>query len=765
VSSVKKVFCLVIAILWSAASVAGPSLSVLPAERHLLDDVSITLSGALPNGQVVIDATLQDASGRAWSSRGEFFANSDGTLDLSRDSSLAGTYTGADLNGLFWSMLPVELEYLAEKLDADPAAEKWPIWPMFAPTDSIVVTITARMEVDHMAFNAGRFETVTVQHTVHQVRGAVEREVIDEAGIHGVLYQPSESSHGRPIMIITGSGGGVSEGAAARLAGEGYTALALAHFAWPGRPDQLSMIPLEYFSKAMTWLGEKTGTDQVAIMGASRGGEGVLLIASAFPDQVSAVISGVPSNVVFGGCCTPEESGKSAWTLDGEEVVPAFVDPMKGSDGKFDWATAGPEASSRMMRAAMMVDEDNPGVIKVENIQSPVLLVSGGDDGIWPGRLAGDRVVARLKAHGFQYPYEHLAFSGAGHLASRASLVTSMLGVEMRHPRNTDLVFSMGGVPADNYYAGITAERRILEFLGKQMVAEESVRAGTLLEGLQKFSLQSSATGQEYMVLVSLPFSYGMGDKDYPLLLTLDSNYLFGTMSEMATMQALRQEAQELIVVSVGTNAGPGVHGTQRLRDYMTPDFGAFWENPKIADSATLQGLVAALKAAGRSPEDGFGGAKLFQQFLLDELLPQLQDRYRIDISQSGLAGHSGGGAFAAFAMLDGKLPFSRFIIGSPAVFYDKQGLSEALDNFKASLDSRVVKAYAAYGGAELTDPVIGTEMSFARDNMKKLNRVRHKNFDMTLTTFDEEWHASVFAHLFSTGLHTLWPGAAASAD
>ncbi|NIB45107.1 alpha/beta hydrolase [Pseudomaricurvus alkylphenolicus] len=296
--------------------------------------------------------------------------------------------------------------------------------------------------------------------------------------------------------------------------------------------------------------------------------------------------------------------------------------------------------------------------------------------------------------------------------------------------------------------------------------ADQGVMQGTLLEGIQKFTINSAKTGESYVVLVKLPVSYAQGEKDYPLLLTLDANYMFGTMSEVATMQALRKESQELVVVSIGTNTGPAGHGTQRLRDYMAKEFGPFWTYEGLAGTPTPEALVAGLKAAGRSPEQGFGGAEIFQEFILSELLPRLQEEFRLDMTQSGLAGHSGGGAFTAFAMLDGRLPFTRYIIGSPALFYSAEGMDRKLVEFKKSLEGRQVRAFAAYGGAELTDPVIRDAMSFGQANMQKVARAKHKNFELALTTFEGEWHASVFAHLFSTGLHTLWPvSQAASAD
>lgn len=288
--------------------------------------------------------------------------------------------------------------------------------------------------------------------------------------------------------------------------------------------------------------------------------------------------------------------------------------------------------------------------------------------------------------------------------------------------------------------------------------AQEGVLVNTLLEDMQKFTIESAETDASYQVLVKVPPSYAAGEKSYPLLLALDANYLFGTMSEIATMQALRRESEELVVVSVGTHTGAAGHGTRRLEDYMAADFGPFWTYEGLAGMPTVAALEAVIEASGQSKEKGFGGAERFQAFILRELLPQLQKTYRLDMTRAGLAGHSGGGAFTAFAMLDGKLPFSRYIIGSPALFYDAKGMDRKVAAFAAGLDGRQVSAFAAFGGAELTDPVIGASMSFGLGNMQKLAQLEHDNFAFELRTFEGEWHASVFAHLFSTGLHTLWP-------
>lgn len=104
-------------------------------------------------------------------------------------------------------------------------------------------------------------------------------------------------------MILNGSGGGINEPRAALYASHGYLAFALAYFKAPSLSDYISNTPLEYFKQGLDWLRREYQPykDFVALNGQSRGGELVLLLASLFPEDVSAVVAYVPSALVHSG--------------------------------------------------------------------------------------------------------------------------------------------------------------------------------------------------------------------------------------------------------------------------------------------------------------------------------------------------------------------------------------------------------------------------------------------------------------------------------
>jgi hypothetical protein len=82
------------------------------------------------------------------------------------------------------------------------------------------------------------------------------------------------------------------------------------------------------------------------------------------------------------------------------------------------WAAV-PSILRRDLRSAfeiMLEDKEavEKALIKVENINGPILLVSAKKDEMWPSTEMSNEIIERLKAKQFRYTYEHIADEG-GH--------------------------------------------------------------------------------------------------------------------------------------------------------------------------------------------------------------------------------------------------------------------------------------------------------------------------------------------------------------
>jgi uncharacterized protein len=248
---------------------------------------------------------------------------------------------------------------------------------------------------------------------------------VNQAGLVGRFYAAPGTKHHTAVLMLGGSNGGYPyDRAAQNLADAGYPVFALAYFKDytkrpQGVPDALAGIPLEYFFKALDWMKTRpeVNADKIVLMGESRGGELVLLLASLRPD-VAGVIAYSPSNLVWAGIKPPFDM--AAWTLEGKPV-PYLIDKSFRPDhmkASFEEAIAA--ASPEQLAAAE---------IAVENIHAPVLMICSKADALWPACKASDEAALRLRTHRFAYPVQNIQYTDSSHLLMGYGKGTTKLGI------------------------------------------------------------------------------------------------------------------------------------------------------------------------------------------------------------------------------------------------------------------------------------------------------------------------------------------------
>ena len=189
---------------------------------------------------------------------------------------------------------------------------------------------------------------------------------------------------------------------------KGYAFLALGYFAAKGAPDTLDRISLEKVHNAIieATKNPKIDKSKIAVIGGSKGGELALLLASHF-DDITCVVAIVPCHVAFPGLTS--HLSTSSWTYQGKEVpyvpvseetVPALI--------KRDLRLA----FDTMLKDTVAVEK---ALIKVEEINGSVLLLSATKDEMWGSAPMSEAIIARLKAKHFSHYYEHIAIEG-GHI-------------------------------------------------------------------------------------------------------------------------------------------------------------------------------------------------------------------------------------------------------------------------------------------------------------------------------------------------------------
>jgi dienelactone hydrolase len=338
---------------------AHPVITATPAVGLFDQPRTIGVSHLRPGERITVDASTVRLSG-TWTSSATFRADGGGVVDLARTVPTSGSYAVASAMGLVWS----------ERLHTrgSPALPHGPV---------TTLTVDAGGRAVGSARFTQEFEAPGV--TVH-------RETLRSAGFDGTYYAPPGASRRTAVILWGGSEGGElgPDVNAGLLASHGIPALAVAYFDGPGLPCALNAIPLRYFVGALRWLRARPQVDprRVWILSASRGTEAEMLVAGGWPGLVHGVVAAAPGAFPAGGyhgTCLAKDAGPAigAWTLNGHPV-----------------STSVPLPAAR--------------------VRGPALLMSGGQDAVWPSDLQADQLMKLFPHDGAAHV--HLNYPAAGHL-------------------------------------------------------------------------------------------------------------------------------------------------------------------------------------------------------------------------------------------------------------------------------------------------------------------------------------------------------------
>jgi predicted alpha/beta superfamily hydrolase len=172
----------------------------------------------------------------------------------------------------------------------------------------------------------------------------------------------------------------------------------------------------------------------------------------------------------------------------------------------------------------------------------------------------------------------------------------------------------------------------------------------------EKFQIESKVLAETRTYIIHTPASYKSGKDAYPVLVLQDAEAHFAHTTSAVDLLSGSGRIPRMIVV--------GINNTDRTRD-MTP-------------SKPTTGW-------GGTPWTGSaGGADKFMSFIADELLPMVDRNYRTRPYRV-LIGHSLGGLFAVYALMNRPEVFNGYLAISPALWWDDQALVKASQPFFAA--------------------------------------------------------------------------------
>jgi len=424
------------------------------------EEIRICVRGLRPNQPVILRAATEDDDGRCWRSHAQFRADESGSVDTAAQDSRGGTYNGASAMGLLWSMRLDDLH----ANDHSTFAKNGVLPNRVSLEAELDGRIAASAELDRNFLAPG-----TDVRDLNIGGNLTENGRSHEAGRVGRLFIPPGRGPHPVVIVLSGSGGGFDLDKAATLSRHGFATLALAYFGISPLPVWLNRIPLDYFEAALAWVAShrELDTQRIGALGVSRGAELALLLGTKFP-LIRAIVAYAPSSVAWAAGGRDKVTGEiiPSWTWRGEPV-PFVPLPLRS----FMLRSALPVAVARrpvMFRNLFLAglrdrDAVARAAIPVEQIRGPIMLISGGDDHVWPATEMCETILARLTDHRFSHAVEYLNYPRAGHMLRYPYLATTSRQSRNRHLRNARFSFG-GNAPADAE-ANADSWRRAIAFL------------------------------------------------------------------------------------------------------------------------------------------------------------------------------------------------------------------------------------------------------------------------------------------------------------
>ncbi|XP_026030543.1 acyl-coenzyme A thioesterase 4-like isoform X1 [Astatotilapia calliptera] len=361
-------------------------LSVQPS-RGLMDEKFIVLvQNALPGSQLTIRALHQCEDGHSWEAFGHYTADTTGTINVSEDPSIGGTYSGVEQMGLLWSFRPIPGSKSGLRM-----RKKNIQTPM-----EVTISVYQGHQTEGFA-DLVPLSGVAVERWY--MAPGVRRIPVTEGGLTAALFLPSGPGPFPGLLDLWGGGGQLVEYRAALLASHGFASMAIDYLTAKITMETGKMVDNQYFETAYRVLQQHP---QVC-------GSKIAMIGLSFGTSITLKMA-VYSEVIklSAAVCI---SGSHVQPVDGsvEEILRFFQ--KNGEKTRFS------EKNEVIWRDLLLPIPTDPSLkVNVGRLQCPLLLVVGEDDQNWPSQESALDIKEMMARAGNSHLLTVLSYPNAGHL-------------------------------------------------------------------------------------------------------------------------------------------------------------------------------------------------------------------------------------------------------------------------------------------------------------------------------------------------------------
>ncbi|XP_037644152.1 peroxisomal succinyl-coenzyme A thioesterase-like [Sebastes umbrosus] len=420
---------------WKSSFRQPPLLSAAPVRALIDEPISIKGRFLPPQCPVTVCAQMQSDDGDLWEAFAHYNTDADGTVNLTRDHSVGGSYLGCEPMGLFWGLQP-----------APGSREGLRLRKRNVETPYVVLMSLLEGHVSPSERQSTELAAVTTERWY--MAPGVQRTEIRQDGVVGMLFLPPGPGPFPAMLDLYGMGGGLIEYRAALLASRGYASLSLAYLGHKDLPGSQSSINVgdSYFKSAFQLLQEhrQICADRIGIIGLSFGVYLALRIATQDGVKPSCLI------------CINGPTGSTIKLADGEGRTESnYIDE---NNWMFD--DQGNVSFRNVSLPENFPPENN---VKIEHIACPLVYIVSEDDLSAASVENANLIEETLRAAGKSHLYTCLSYPGAGHLIEPPYTPNSRESLWRVKP--TKLITRWGGHPAPHAAAQEDSWKKILDFM------------------------------------------------------------------------------------------------------------------------------------------------------------------------------------------------------------------------------------------------------------------------------------------------------------
>ncbi len=249
-------------------------------------------------------------------------------------------------------------------------------------------------------------------------------------------------------------------------------------------------------------------------------------------------------------------------------------------------------------------------------------------------------------------------------------------------------------------------------------------------ESIINFTRYSESVKDTFYISIQLPAEYfKSGEKKFRTAVLVDGNFYFPMMASIASQYETAGLLEPIILVGVGYKSFKSMDSL-RVRDYLYP------------------------KALPSDEMEAIGGGQNFYTFLTKELLPEIDSRYRTDGNRKSLLGHSFGGYFVLYSLLNQLQnktnDFDTFISASPSLWYNNFYLNQLPEQL-AQHEGRM-GIFLSVGGLEDSTWSVKPLKDFTAEIQKR----NIKDLQIRTRIYNDLDHMDVAVLSFTKGLQEL---------